>query len=80
MPWCDGCDRFYNPNSLRPDGTCPDCGRTVGEEGVRPVAAATAPEPDAPPAPWHFKLLVVAVVVYLGWRLVEGIGWVLGRF
>ncbi|MFZ8875797.1 MAG: hypothetical protein ACO3V0_00085 [Ilumatobacteraceae bacterium] len=21
--------------------------------------------------PWHFKLLVVALIVYLGWRFVE---------
>jgi hypothetical protein len=25
--------------------------------------------------PWHFKLLVLATVVYLGWRLVQMIGW-----
>jgi hypothetical protein len=24
--------------------------------------------------PWHFKLLVVGVVGYLGWRLVELVG------
>jgi len=30
-------------------------------------------------APWHFWLLVVAVVVYLGWRLIQGIAWVAGR-
>jgi hypothetical protein len=22
-------------------------------------------------APWHFKLLVVALILYLGWRFVE---------
>lgn len=26
--------------------------------------------------PWTFKLMVVLVVLYLGWRLVEGIVWV----
>jgi hypothetical protein len=31
-------------------------------------------------APWHFKLLVVAIVLYLGWRAVEGVGWLLDRF
>jgi hypothetical protein len=35
----------------------------------------TAAEPRAP---WHFKLLVAAVVVYLGWRLVQMIGWIVG--
>ncbi len=28
------------------------------------------------PAPWHFKLMVVLVILYLGWRLVEGLVWV----
>lgn len=26
--------------------------------------------------PWHFWVLVAAVVVYLGWRLVQGLAWV----
>ncbi len=35
-------------------------------------------EEAAPKAPWHFKLLVAAVVVYLGWRLIQTIGWIVG--
>ena len=31
-------------------------------------------------APWHFKLLVAAIVLYLGWRAVEGVGWLIERF
>jgi hypothetical protein len=26
-------------------------------------------------APWHFKVIAVGSVVYLGWRLYQGIGW-----
>lgn len=26
--------------------------------------------------PWSFKVMVVLVVLYLGWRLVEGLVWV----
>jgi hypothetical protein len=39
-------------------------------------------DPDAPPpkAPWHFWLLVGALSIYLGWRLIQGIEWVVGRF
>ena len=73
MPWCDGCDRFYNPNTLRADGTCPTCGRPVGQPAVDRADEA-GPERDR--APWHFKLLVAATAAYLGWRLVEGIVWV----
>jgi len=28
-------------------------------------------------APWHFKALVVGTVVYLGYRLYQGIGWLI---
>ena len=28
------------------------------------------------PAPWHFKVLVGATAVYLGWRALQGIDWV----
>ncbi len=49
---------------MNADGTCPSCGRTI----------ATSQE-DAAPVPWHFKLLLAAVVLYLGWRAVELVVW-----
>lgn len=70
MPWCDGCDRFYNPNTLEVDGSCPQCGRLVGE------AATARAELSTGRAPWHFKVLVAATTVYLSWRLVGGVIWV----
>ena len=72
MPWCETCDRFYNPNSLQPDGSCPTCGRVVAEPG----AVTTATE-ERDKTPWHFKLLVAAVVIYLTWRAIQMIGWLL---
>ena len=45
------------------DGSCPNCGRRI----ATPAAEARAP--------WHFKLLVAAVCVYLGWRLVQMLSW-----
>jgi uncharacterized paraquat-inducible protein A len=65
VPWCEECAKFWTPTSLERDGTCPSCGR--------PIAVA---EPE-PKAPWHFKLLIVAVVVYLAYRLVQGVEWLL---
>jgi hypothetical protein len=61
MPWCDDCERFLSPNSLREDGGCPSCGRVVADP-----PASTADEEYR--APWHFKVMVIALVVYLGWR------------
>lgn len=61
MPYCEGCDRFYNPNTLSSDGNCPE-GHQVAEP---------APVEKAPTAPWHFKVMLALVILYLGWRLVQ---------
>lgn len=29
--------------------------------------------------PFSFKLMVVLAVIYLGWRLIQGIAWVIDR-
>jgi hypothetical protein len=41
-------------------GNCPTCGREL--------ETIAKPE-DIPKVPWHFTLLLVAVGVYLAWRL-----------
>jgi len=66
MPWCDACSKFWNPNSMPPDGTCPTCGRLIGE-------------PLDTSVPWHFWLLAAATVLYLGWRAVQGLQWLTGK-
>ena len=63
MPWCEDCAKYWTPNSMNEDGTCPTCGRVVEEQ--------TNAHADDEKAPWHFKLMVVALVMYLGWRVVE---------
>jgi hypothetical protein len=70
VPWCEDCAKYLTPTSLQEDGTCPTCGRPVGE-----IEQRAAEEADDEGTPWHFKLLVGALVVYLGWRLVQGIEW-----
>ncbi len=116
---------------MRPDGTCPGCGRVLelrrrlppaapaaasatgpaAASATGPAAApvpgpATAPGPapadvtglapapgdragpgresdddgvGRPKAPWHFKVLLVALVGYLAWRGVQGLDWVADR-
>lgn len=51
---------------MNADGTCPQCGRDVEGAAARAQQAV-----DDEKAPWHFKLLVVALVAYLGWRVVD---------
>jgi hypothetical protein len=50
---------------MQNDGTCPVCGEQVIEG--HGDAEADADEK----APWHFKLMVVALVLYLGFRLAD---------
>jgi uncharacterized paraquat-inducible protein A len=70
VPWCDPCQRFFNPNTLTKEGTCPSCGEQLGEPQATGWRAV----------PWHFWLVLAALVLYLGWRAVEGVGWLIGRF
>jgi hypothetical protein len=72
MPWCEPCARFYNPNTLDEHGDCPE-----GHHVADPVAAGSEAEEEKVRAPWHFWVLVAAVVLYLGWRLIQGIVWVI---
>lgn len=82
MPWCANCDRFLSPSTVHADGTCPSCGRPVDPGAARGPAEAEAAslvevdEEALPPVPWHLKLLVLALAVYLGWRLWQGLQWV----
>ena len=83
MPWCETCDRFLSPPTVRADGTCPDCGRAVdpgrAHAGVPAPADVPADEEELPPVPWHLKLLAAAVAIYLGYRAFQGIEWLVGR-
>jgi hypothetical protein len=76
MPSCTSCDRYLSPPTVRADGTCPNCGHPVQ------VAHREGSEPpdEVLPFPWHFKLAVAALVIYLGWRAYEGVVWAMGRF
>jgi hypothetical protein len=81
VPWCTDCDRFLSPSTVRPDGTCPTCGRPVeaGEVATHAVAErADTSEEELSPIPWHLKLLAGGIAVYLGYRLYQGIVWVVG--
>jgi hypothetical protein len=71
MPWCETCDRFYNPNSMAPDGTCMKCGSFIAKPEDEPADDGTKSK-----APWHFKLLLVVLIIYLTYRLIQGIVWV----
>lgn len=82
MPWCEPCSRFYTPSTLTPDGDCP-AGHHVADpdDAPRLVQSAAPAREDSTSekvrAPWHFWLLLAALAVYLGWRLIQGVAWLL---
>ena len=79
MPWCEPCSRYFAPSAMAADGTCPRCARPVESHTVsgRPLRGSdlrrlAAEDGEAPErAPWHFTRLVVLLVAYLGWRIVD---------
>lgn len=83
MPWCEDCAKYYAPSAMTVDGKCPTCGRVIEAPAVKPVVTAknldlkklaagddAADDEDAS-APWHFKLLMVLLALYLTWRIVD---------
>lgn len=63
MPWCEECDRLVEDDELTEDGECPACATQLVDVPRRPV-------------PWYFKMMLVASVVYLGYRAFQGVTWV----
>lgn len=89
MPWCATCERFLSPPTVTPEGRCPSCGRRVepggahapGDAAERKVPVEVEGDPasqeDLGPIPLHLKIMGVALVVYLGWRFVQGVEWII---
>ena len=69
MPWCHDCDRFWNPNSMAPDGSCPTCGAMIATS----LPGEEDGEREGGP-PWHFWVLIGLTTAYLLWRVIQGIG------
>ena len=84
MPWCEDCAKYWAPSAMSEAGECPTCGRVI--EPTQPRQKVTAKSldlkalakgvdadatDDTSRAPWHFKLLVVLLCVYLAWRFIQ---------
>ncbi len=69
MPWCEECAKYFTPNSVKTDGSCPTCGDTIQLPDTHDHADDAEAVDES--TPWHFKLMVFMVVAYLGWRFVD---------
>jgi hypothetical protein len=83
MPWCEDCAKYYAPSAMTAEGACPTCHRvleapkpppavTAKNLDLHKLAAGTADEDgDDAKAPWHFKLLMVLLILYLTYRVID---------
>jgi hypothetical protein len=84
---CPACGRVVDPGKAHAPV------ETTGDADERAAAERAATEPvlnlygepidvdddEKLPLPWHLKLLAGALAVYLGYRFLQGIEWVLGK-
>ncbi len=79
MPWCEDCAKYWTPSAMNDDGSCPTCGRSIEAQqpitaknlNLRKLAAGADGNPEDAKAPWHFKLMMVLLAAYLGWRIID---------
>jgi hypothetical protein len=65
--WCEECDTLVEDEDLG-----------SRRASARP-AARSWPIRSARPIPWYFKAMLVASVIYLGYRGYQGVTWVIGH-
>jgi uncharacterized paraquat-inducible protein A len=62
VAWCEECDTLVEDEDLGEEGECPACGMILADQERGPV-------------PWYFKFMLVATVIYLGWRIFQLVHW-----
>lgn len=73
MPWCEPCSRYFAPSAVSAQGRCPVCERAIEMPNRATSDAPSLRELQrlsGEKAPWHFKLLMFTLVLYLGWRII----------
>lgn len=78
--WCDHCSRLIHRDAvlLDDDGHehCPRCEEILGEDLPTGDADEDSDDEGPPKPPWHFKVLLIATVIYLIYRLIWFIFWI----
>ena len=77
MTWCEPCAKYFAPSALSTEGECPECHSAVdnvpasGRKATDTLDLKKLAGVDGEKTPWHFKLLVGLLCLYLGWRVVQ---------
>jgi hypothetical protein len=77
MPWCEPCAKYFSPSTLTDTGQCPQCGDEIEVASLSGRVTTDSLDLKAlagienGKAPWHFKLLVGLLCLYLGWRVIQ---------
>lgn len=66
--WCEECHRLVEPEEVTEEGACPRCGTEL---------ETTPPDQVRRHVPWTFKAMIVASVIYLGYRTYQGVEWLM---
>lgn len=78
--WCEHCNRLIDASAvvLDEDGKehCPSCTELVGKDATTSDDEESDDEEGFPKPPWHFKVLLMATVIYLIYRLIWFIFWI----
>jgi hypothetical protein len=76
--WCNHCNRLIHAGAviIDEDGHehCPRCSARLDDEMSDDTEDDG--EEGAPKPPWHFKVLLIATVIYLIYRLIWFIFWI----
>ena len=67
MAWCEECDTLVEDEDLGTQGECPACGTVLADQERQPV-------------PYYFKFMLLATIVYLGWRIFQLVSWASHHF
>jgi len=77
MPWCEPCEKYFTPSAMTTHNQCPVCGNSVqivslnGRIKADNLDLKVLAGVEDESLPWHFKLLVGLLILYLGWRIVQ---------
>lgn len=80
MPWCEVCAKYLAPSAMNADGSCPSCNRVIATTSINGSITsnnldlkrlARGADDEDVSVPWHFKILVGALILYLTWRLID---------